>query len=119
MPITVNEGEPFGDCELLLEVFYKKTHEEQYAKSIWASVFKVLKDHLIDTALFPFQVAGYSKLRLGLRDDAAIGAFLNGPPVEFRAAEVPLKNEGTGEWFSGLPNSDSESSTSSSSTSSI
>ena len=96
MPISVYEGEPYGDCELVLELFYKKTHKEQYAKSFWAYVYKVLKDHLIDQSLFPLQVAGFNKLRLGLRDENAAAAFLAGPLVEFRAAGILLKNEKQG-----------------------
>ena len=118
MPISVYEGEPFGECELVLELFYKKTHKEQYAKTIWSYVYKVLKDRLIDSTRFPLQGGGCNKLRLGLLNDDAVTAFLNAPLIEFRVAGILMKDERTGEWFNGLQGSDSESSLSASSTSS-
>ena len=33
-------------------MFYKKTHEEQYAKSMWSCVYKALHEQLLDPTLF-------------------------------------------------------------------
>ena len=89
--------------------FIKRLHAPQ----IGAYLHQILKDTFVDNNLFPIQVAGYDKLRLGFRDTETITLSANGLFVELRATGFLFKDRRTNEWFNGLTGSDIEESASS------
>ena len=118
MPISIYEGEPFGDRSWCLSFFTRKHTKSNMLKPYGPMFTRSLRTNSSTAHGSPYRLGGYNKLRLGLLNDGAGTAFLNAPLIEFRAAGILMKHERTGEWFNGLQGSDSQSSLSASSTSS-
>ena len=87
------DGSAFHDQEAVLEVFYKKTHKEQYSKNLWLTLHTILTDSLPEPASWSLQIAGPNKVRLGLKAPEDLCSFVQGPYVQLQANGLLFKDE--------------------------
>ena len=104
------DGTAFVDQEAVLEVFYKKTHKDQYSKGLWLTLYTTLSECLCDPTSWSLQTAGHNKVHPGLKAPEDLYAFVQGPYVQLQANGLLFKDEKQRDWF----NPDSHSETSSS-----
>ena len=114
MSMSEFDGSIFPHCHTVLDVFYKKTHKENYAKHLWRNVKQALSDISDPTYL---QVTGFNKLRVGLSTESATEQFISGPYVQMKANGLLFKDERQRDWFKGESDTESVSSASSASSS--
>ena len=98
MSMSEFDGSIFPQCHSVLDVFYKKTHKENYAKHLWRNVRQALSDISDPTYL---QVTGFNKLRVGLCTESATEQFICGPYVQMKANGLLFKDELQCDWFKG------------------
>ena len=114
-PSVISTGTAFVDQEAVLEVFYKKTHKDQYSKGFWLTLYTTLFECLCDPTSWSLQTAGHNKVRLGLKAPEDLYAFVQGPYVQLQATGLLFKDEKQRDWFN--PDSHSDTSSCCSSTS--
>ena len=64
MSMSEFDSSAFVDNKAVLEVFYKKTHKDQYCKHLWLTLRTTLSDCFPDQASWSLQTAGHNKVRL-------------------------------------------------------
>ena len=114
MSMSEFDGSILPQCQTVLDVFYKKTHKENYAKHLWRNVKQALSDISDPTYR---QVIGFNKLRVGLSTESATEQFVSGPYVQMKANGLLFKDERQRDWFKGESDTESVSSASSASSS--
>ena len=57
MSMSEFDGTAFVDNDTVLEVFYKKTHKEQYCKSMWLTLYNTLTEYFNDPSSPSLQMA--------------------------------------------------------------
>ena len=103
------DGSAFHDQEAVLEVFYKKTHKEQYSKNLWLTLHAILTDSLPDPASWSLQIAGPNKVPLGLKAPEDLYSFVQGPYIQLQANGLLFKDEKQRDWFNRDSQSDASS----------
>ena len=98
MSLCELEHSDIGECDVVLEVFYKAILKERNTKHLWIPRYDAPYSCLKDPTLWRLSVTGLSALRVGITTSEASSKFLSTALHELKAKGVLFKDERARGW---------------------
>ena len=113
-------GEEMGECPVVLQMYPKQSMKQALGPYMWHSIYSSLNQHVQGKCFFSVQLAGRTKIRVGIKDTSAAHEWLTQVNYELETLGSNIKNERTGEPISDfVDGSDSDGSSSTRSNASL
>ena len=93
MTLEEHKGKQFGECAVVMQLFFKKTVRHTHSKKIFHTMYNSLLRSLEHPSKWSLQLAGYNFLRLGIFDDGGCDRFMSTDAVELMAQGLLFRNE--------------------------
>ena len=113
-------GEEMSECQVVLQGYPKQSVKKGLGPYMWHTIYSSLNQHVQGKCFFSVQLAGKTKIKVGIKDTSAAHQWLTQIKYELETLGFNIKNERTGEPISDfLDGSDSDGSSSTRSTASL
>ena len=91
-----------GECNVVLEVFYKANLKDTITKHLWITIYLALHNCLEDPSLWRLSVTGVNSLLLGVYTPEASPKFFSTVMHELNAKGLIFRDENARGWVNDM-----------------